>query len=115
MINLKNLIDFLPFEYKAQDTYKVNGKGILERFLEICGEHFEDYITKDIENILDIIDIDKANGFDFSLDIQNNNYQSGYRYSITVSEPNHDYEDPGFNLPVFENASQLTLTVKEIV
>lgn len=59
--------------------------------------------------------IDKANGFDFSLDIQNNNYQSGYRYSIMVSESNHDYEDPGFNLPVFENASQLTLTVKEIV
>lgn len=60
MVNLKNLIDFLPFEYKDQDTYKVNGKGILERFLEICGEHFEDYITKDIENILEIIDIDKA-------------------------------------------------------
>lgn len=59
--------------------------------------------------------IDKANGFDFSLDIQNNSYQSGYRYSITVSEPNPDYEDPGFNLPVFENASQLTLTVNEIV
>lgn len=59
--------------------------------------------------------IDKANGFDFSLDIQNNSYQSGYRYSITVSEPNHDYEDPGFSLPVFENASQLTLTVNEIV
>lgn len=59
--------------------------------------------------------IDKTNGFDFSLDIQNNSYQSGYRYSITVSEPNHDYEDPGFNLPVFENASQLTLTVNEIV
>lgn len=59
--------------------------------------------------------IDKANGFDFSLDIQNNSYQSGYRYSITVSEPNHDYEDPGFNLPVFENASQLTLTVNEIL
>lgn len=59
--------------------------------------------------------VDKANGFDFSLDIQNNSYPSGYRYSITVSEPNHDYEDPGFNLPVFENASQLTLTVNEIV
>lgn len=59
--------------------------------------------------------VDKANGFDLSLDIQNNSYQSGYRYSITVSEPNHDYEDPGFNLPVFENASQLTLTVNEIV
>lgn len=59
--------------------------------------------------------VDKANGFDFSLDIQNNSYQSRYRYSIIVSEPNHDYEDPGFNLPVFENASQLTLTVNEIV
>ncbi len=30
----------------------------IERFLEICGEHFEDYITKDIENILDVM-IDK--------------------------------------------------------
>lgn len=59
--------------------------------------------------------VDKANGFDFSLDIQNNSYQSGYRYSIIISEPNHDYEDPGFNLSVFENASQLTLTVNEIV
>lgn len=70
-------------------------------------------VTGTVGNSIQVID--KANGFDFSLDIQNNNYQSGYRYSITVSEPNHDYEDPGFNLPVFENASQLTLTVKEIV
>lgn len=72
------------------------------------------YVTTDsVGSSIQIID--KANGFDFSLDIQNNSYQSGYRYSITVSEPNHDYEDPGFNLPVFENASQLTLTVNEIV
>lgn len=69
--------------------------------------------TGSVGNSLQVVD--KANGFDFSLDIQNNSYQSGYRYSITVSEPNHDYEDPGFNLPVFENASQLTLTVNEIV
>lgn len=59
--------------------------------------------------------IDKVNGFDFSLSIQNNSYQSGYRYSITISEPNHDYEDPGFNIPVFEDVSQLTLTVNEKV
>lgn len=60
MINLKNLIDFLPFEFKEQDTYKVDGKGILERFLEICGNYFQEDITKDIDNILDIIDIDKT-------------------------------------------------------
>lgn len=69
--------------------------------------------TGSVGSLLQVVD--KANGFDFSLGIQNNSYQSGYRYSITVSEPNHDYEDPGFNLPVFENASQLTLTVNEIV
>jgi hypothetical protein len=60
MINLKNLIDFLPFEFKEQDTYKVDGKGILERFLEICGSYFQDNITSDIDNILDLIDIDKT-------------------------------------------------------
>lgn len=45
MIDLKKLIDFLPFEYKDQDTYKVDGKGILERFLEICGSYFQDNIS----------------------------------------------------------------------
>jgi len=51
MTNLKNLIDFLPFEFKEQDTYKVDGKGILERFLEICGNYFQEDITKDIEDL----------------------------------------------------------------
>ena len=60
MTNLKNLIDFLPFEFREQDAYKVDGKGILERFLEICGNYFQEDITKDIDNILDIIDIDKT-------------------------------------------------------
>lgn len=70
MINLKNLIDFLPFEFKEQDTYKVDGKGILERFLEICGNYFQEDITKDIDNILDIIDIDKlSRGFKLPLGV----------------------------------------------
>ncbi len=60
MINLKNLIDFLPPIFKNTDTYKVGGKGILERFLEICGEYLEDDITPDIENTLDLIDLDKT-------------------------------------------------------
>jgi hypothetical protein len=58
---------------------------------------------------------DKNNGITFSLDIQANGYQQGYRYSITISEPNMDYEDPGYNLPVFQKSSQLTLTVHETV
>ena len=55
------------------------------------------------------------NGFIFALDIQDNGYQSGFRYTITIAEPNKDYTDPGYNIPVFEDSSQLTLKVNEIV
>lgn len=58
MIDLKKLIDFLPFEYKDQDTYKVDGKGILERFLEICGSYFKDNVSADTESLLGNLDFD---------------------------------------------------------
>ena len=53
-------MDFLPYYYREADTYKVNGKGILERYLEIFGNYFEDYIVKDTKDILDILDIDNC-------------------------------------------------------
>lgn len=62
-MKLNSLIDFLPYEYKDQDTYKVEGKGILERYLEIFGDYFQDVITSDIDNLLDIIDIDNTPGY----------------------------------------------------
>lgn len=62
-MKLNSLIDFLPYEYKDQDTYKVDGKGILERYLEIFGNYFQDVITSDIDNLLDIIDIDNTPGY----------------------------------------------------
>ena len=58
---------------------------------------------------------DNINGFIFALDIQNNGYQSGFRYTITIAEPNEDYTDPGYNIPVFEDSSQLTLKVNETI
>lgn len=57
---LKNLIDFLPYYYKEQDTYKKDAKGILERFLENLGGYLEETITTDIENTLDNFDIDNT-------------------------------------------------------
>lgn len=57
-MNIKNLIELLPPLFKSSDTYKVNGKGFLERYLEICGNYLTDIITPDIDNILDIISID---------------------------------------------------------
>lgn len=59
-MNLKKLIDFLPYQYKDRDTYKVGGKGILERFLEVCGTYLADVITPDIDNELDLIDFDNV-------------------------------------------------------
>lgn len=59
-MNLKKLIDFFPYIYKERDTYKVNGQGILERFLEICGTYLEEYITPDIDKELELIDLDKV-------------------------------------------------------
>lgn len=58
MINIRRLIDFLPFYFKDKDTYKVDGKGILERFLEICGDYFTDNIKSVVDNSLDIIDLE---------------------------------------------------------
>lgn len=60
MIDIRHLIDFLPFYYKYNDTYKVNGKGILERFLEICGNYFTDNIKSVIDNSLDIMDLEST-------------------------------------------------------
>lgn len=57
-MNLKELINILPYYFKEHDTYKVNNKGLLERFLEICGSYFQDNITADIDNILDITNIE---------------------------------------------------------
>ena len=62
-MKLNSLIDFLPYEYKDQDTYKVDGKGILERYLQIFGDYFQDIITEDTRSVLDIIDIDNTPGY----------------------------------------------------
>ena len=49
-----NLIDFLPYYFKSHDTYKdSDGKGILEKFLNICGTYFDDVITPEISSVLD--------------------------------------------------------------
>lgn len=59
MLNLRKLIDLLPYYYKGADTYKnKDGKGIFERYLEIFGNYFEDQIIKDTSTLTDILDID---------------------------------------------------------
>lgn len=55
----KNLFDYY---YKANDTYQDSeGKGILERFIEVCSSYFDNEVMPDIDNFMDSLDVDKAN------------------------------------------------------
>src|ERR1019366_6410421 len=61
MINLRSIIDLFPTFYKDNDTYKdSNDEGILERFLQVCGNYFQDQVIPDIDNIMNLIDIDNT-------------------------------------------------------
>lgn len=53
-------MDLLPYYFKEQDTYKVNGKGLLERYLDIFGAYFDNIVINDISTLDDIIDIDNT-------------------------------------------------------
>lgn len=61
MIDLNNLMDLLPYYFKEQDSYKVDGKGLLERFLNICGNYFQQYPLADLDNFLENLDVNKTN------------------------------------------------------
>ena len=64
MIDIKHLINYLPFYYKERDTYKDgNGQGILEKLLEICGTYFQDNIKAEIDNSLDILGLSSASEY----------------------------------------------------
>lgn len=56
---------------------------------------------------------DTINGFNFSL-IVRGTYAKGSKYQITISEPNMDYEEPGYNQVVFDH-NKLTLNIHETV
>jgi len=93
-MDLKNLINYLPSYYKDKDTYKVDDKGILERFLEICGTYLEDIVAHDIESVLEDIDINNMPSY-------NLNYiweflgELPFAYSAIVNKDNWDlYYDP---------------------
>lgn len=54
----KNLF---PYWYQENDSYKDNaGKGILQRFIEVCAEYFDNEVMPEIDNMVDNIDVDKT-------------------------------------------------------
>lgn len=64
-MNLKNLINQLPFYFKEADTYKnSNGEGLLERYLQIFGKYLEDDLKPSIESMREYISFDTFNDND---------------------------------------------------
>lgn len=61
-MNLRNLINQLPFYFKEADTYKnSNGEGLLERYLQIFGKYLEDDLKPSIESMREYISVDALN------------------------------------------------------
>lgn len=64
-MNLRNLINQLPFYFKEADTYKnSNGEGLLERYLQIFGKYLEDDLKPSIESMREYISVDVLNDND---------------------------------------------------
>lgn len=62
---------------------------------------------------ISVIDDKNNNTFNMKFD-QSSNIKSGYRYSIYITKNSIDYEEPGFNIPIFQE-SDLKLEINEIV
>lgn len=60
--NVKDFIfSRLPGYFREYDTYKDSeGKGILERFIEVCSEYFDEEVISEIDNLSYLQDIDKT-------------------------------------------------------
>ena len=73
------------------------------------GGYTEINISSDTLRVLDY-----TNGMIFNLQLKNRTRISeGSKYRITISEPNLDYEEHGYNQVIFEDSEQLTLQIKE--
>lgn len=67
----------------------------------------------EVDKSLNIEDLSNGNSFAFT--VKDNGYASGDRFSFTVAAPNMDYSEPGYNIPVFRDANQISLTINEVL
>lgn len=58
-MDIRHLINLLPSYYKEFDSYKVEGKGLLERFLEIIGNLLYK-VKENIDGFINVISISKT-------------------------------------------------------
>lgn len=59
-----------------------------------------------------MVTINYPEGFEFDIKFKGNGFQEGFKYEFTVADTDLDYNQSGFNIPVF-NAQNLTLNITE--
>ena len=87
MKSFKSFKDYIfthlfPYEYKVEDTYKdINGKGILERFIDICSEYFDKEVIQLTDNEV-FLDCGGYNGdtIEAFLKVTNGKFEHIYSY-----------------------------------
>lgn len=93
----------LPPYIRFQDTYPDNsGKGILERFLDICTEYLGNTFS-DIDNYLDLIDLDKTPDTFLNIFWEYFGYIP-YAYTTLYNQGSPDPEDVNAALRIFPHA-----------
>lgn len=68
---------------------------------------FEGKVGEDVQ-------VNWPEGTNFTINIKSGSFTANDRLSFIVSEPNHNYEATGFNIPVF-NVNHLNLTINEVL
>lgn len=56
--------------------------------------------------------INYPEGFKFNINLNGKGFQEGFKYAFTVGDTNLDYDQSGFNIPVFD-VNSLTLNITE--
>ena len=86
-MDLKNLINLLPFHFKEADTYKnKEGKGLLERYLSIFGKYFDEDIKLSVKSMRDYVTC--------GMDIKSNDYRhlETYLYTSGIFKSNYFWD-----------------------
>ena len=86
-MDLKNLINLLPFHFKEADTYKnKEGKGLLERYISIFGKYFDEDIKLSVKSMRDYVTC--------GMDIKSNDYRhlETYLYTSGIFKSNYFWD-----------------------
>lgn len=88
---------FRILPYENITTYSSNKEASYQNFKGTIGQD---------------VNVNYPEGFNFNIQLDGKGFQEGYKYEFTISDTNMDYDQPGYNIPVFD-VNNLTLNITE--